>query len=711
MAKISRLPLAHVADGTETVPFVQGGVAKRLSLNGFVASVTPFLQDWYKGDKGDPGGTPMAIGLFTIAATLLIPGGTDLVQTSGYQVRGVGHARYAYDPAVSAAYVAANPRAAFVDKNGRGFRLSEDMLDVRMFGAIGGLENEHDAVQAAVATAKATPGRWLSFGGLSLRTGEIDFTNAVGTTFYSAGAKIKPIETLQTGGRFTSTSFSDVAFVGLNFEHIARYNYMGAIDGQNGTRLTVTDCRFTGCGGAIRIQSVKGGVIDRNVYREVGLMPRPDVPGKFGPGGDSFGAAFEHYGFGVRAVLCDDFYVGPGNDFVNSLPAGGATSDITGGAGGFSFYLGDRNVIDGCRAINAPGQGACHAGGWQGTDVVSAMLAGTFDYTRKGQYNAIRNFYGEGCNQEAQTLFGSLRSHIVGGKARNNRFAAGELWECVECTMDIVSAFEDVAARHPIAMGNYGDVAGQAALHCLHSYKCRTTFKVELSRYAIVALGGSYGCEASGQGYNYGAANLSAGMGAGIACGVGIYNRAASEIQLSCTLSASPDNTTRQDIYADLATQIIYSSACRSPGRKVSFGGSAAAFRGAPYQHFSEGLSIGGLSPTLPELKTVSGNGRIEVSGAAYTAILPIAGATASDTFSLVVNGTDVGDGGRTFSDEIRVTPSLVKIRDKWDHAAGIGDRTYVVNNGFLQLKMADGTGTYSVRISGFATLGGSNYV
>lgn len=114
--------------------------------------------------KGDPGGNAMAIGTFSIASTLTIPGGTDLVQTSGYSVAGRGQARYAYDAAVDAAYVTANPRSSFRTVNGRGFRLVEPNADAMMFGAVGdGVADDAPAVQAMVNATQygfLPPGRY-----------------------------------------------------------------------------------------------------------------------------------------------------------------------------------------------------------------------------------------------------------------------------------------------------------------------------------------------------------------------------------------------------------------------------------------------------------------------------------------------------------------------------------------------------------------------
>ena len=108
--------------------------------------------------KGDPGGNAMAVGPFTAIATLAIPIGTDLIQTSGWLLRGVGAARYAYDAAVDAAFVAANPRSAVISANGRGFRLAEPVINVQMFGALGDALND-DVVPAQAARATATASR------------------------------------------------------------------------------------------------------------------------------------------------------------------------------------------------------------------------------------------------------------------------------------------------------------------------------------------------------------------------------------------------------------------------------------------------------------------------------------------------------------------------------------------------------------------------
>jgi hypothetical protein len=130
-----------------------------------------------QGDKGDPGGNAMAIGLFTDAATLTIPVGTDLVQTSGHATVGYGRAHYAYDVAVDAAYVTANPYTAFRDVAGRGFRLSEERPTNHMFGVRGDGLTDYATRLTSWLTYCATYGKrgvWC-YDSAAYRTGTLSF--------------------------------------------------------------------------------------------------------------------------------------------------------------------------------------------------------------------------------------------------------------------------------------------------------------------------------------------------------------------------------------------------------------------------------------------------------------------------------------------------------------------------------------------------------
>lgn len=55
MAKISGLPVAAQLTGAEHLPVVQAGATKRATLAAFRDMIVPFLQNWYKGDRGDVG--------------------------------------------------------------------------------------------------------------------------------------------------------------------------------------------------------------------------------------------------------------------------------------------------------------------------------------------------------------------------------------------------------------------------------------------------------------------------------------------------------------------------------------------------------------------------------------------------------------------------------------------------------------------------------
>lgn len=111
----------------------------------------------FKGDKGDPGGNAMAVGLFANIHSISIPSGTDLIQTSGWDAIGVGAARYSYDATIDAGAVSANPRVCVRTSNGRGYRLCEDQPTLFHYGAVGdGIVDDIDAIDAAIADALVT---------------------------------------------------------------------------------------------------------------------------------------------------------------------------------------------------------------------------------------------------------------------------------------------------------------------------------------------------------------------------------------------------------------------------------------------------------------------------------------------------------------------------------------------------------------------------
>ena len=131
MAKISLLPAATSIDGSEFLPIVQERETRQTSMFALAAAMVQFADPLL---KGDPGGPSDASGVLASVANQAIADGIDAIRVTGTQVVGDdGFGReFVYDPAVDAAYVAANPTKAVRDKNGRGFReagLSERLLD------------------------------------------------------------------------------------------------------------------------------------------------------------------------------------------------------------------------------------------------------------------------------------------------------------------------------------------------------------------------------------------------------------------------------------------------------------------------------------------------------------------------------------------------------------------------------------------------------
>lgn len=130
------------------------GIREILTYANLSTLLAPFLTPLLSAiNKGDPGGNVMSVGLFLAGSSISVSTGTNIVRTSGYSADGRGGALYQYDVAVNSAYVTANPRAAFISANGRGFRLSLDQqLTVYMFGAVGDdTANDGAAFVAALA--------------------------------------------------------------------------------------------------------------------------------------------------------------------------------------------------------------------------------------------------------------------------------------------------------------------------------------------------------------------------------------------------------------------------------------------------------------------------------------------------------------------------------------------------------------------------------
>ncbi|KQO07861.1 hypothetical protein ASF09_07830 [Sphingomonas sp. Leaf242] len=79
-----------VADGTETVPVVKGGRAAKIGFAALARLMVPFLVDWYKGDRGDPGGDASQVGTNVAARGMSFSAGIVRIRTTGWNTDGDG---------------------------------------------------------------------------------------------------------------------------------------------------------------------------------------------------------------------------------------------------------------------------------------------------------------------------------------------------------------------------------------------------------------------------------------------------------------------------------------------------------------------------------------------------------------------------------------------------------------------------------------------
>ncbi|HET9509997.1 MAG TPA: glycosyl hydrolase family 28-related protein, partial [Sphingomonas sp.] len=88
MAKISGLPLAQNLTGDEQLPIVQAGETRGATMTALRALITPFLQNWYKGDRGEVGTsgntyTPESGGIVAFKASDVSRGKASLLRLPG----------------------------------------------------------------------------------------------------------------------------------------------------------------------------------------------------------------------------------------------------------------------------------------------------------------------------------------------------------------------------------------------------------------------------------------------------------------------------------------------------------------------------------------------------------------------------------------------------------------------------------------------------
>lgn len=137
MAKISALTILDAADGTETIPVVKGGRTMRMMLGALARAMVPFLVNYYKGDRGDPGGNVMALQSYTIAQLTppTIGAGTSLVRFADYGGDGHGGFHASCATKADATTMAKYPRSVIRSDDGRYFARVRTVPSVIEFGS------------------------------------------------------------------------------------------------------------------------------------------------------------------------------------------------------------------------------------------------------------------------------------------------------------------------------------------------------------------------------------------------------------------------------------------------------------------------------------------------------------------------------------------------------------------------------------------------
>jgi len=189
MAKITALPIADELDGEELLTVVQGARTKRVAMASFRNLITPYLQYWYKGDRGATGEAAntftslaalKAIDPALFPSTILINGSAPPVTYGFVEDDFTGQAD---DDRVVALDTVPLASGALVRQTSRsisfGRRSIEDKLNENISpydkGAVGdGLSNDLAALQACIdARGNLPTGRfYIGSGRLRPRSGQ-----------------------------------------------------------------------------------------------------------------------------------------------------------------------------------------------------------------------------------------------------------------------------------------------------------------------------------------------------------------------------------------------------------------------------------------------------------------------------------------------------------------------------------------------------------
>lgn len=144
MVKISELPPAAQLDGEEKLPVVQDGFSRGVRMDAVVDRLRGMLSDAF---RGPPGGGNATYQTLSHVRGLAVPDGTNMIW-----VAELGES-FLFDPAIDAAYVAANADTSVLDVNGRGFRRKDPLREaLATSGGAGLISFVRDAVGAVTRT-------------------------------------------------------------------------------------------------------------------------------------------------------------------------------------------------------------------------------------------------------------------------------------------------------------------------------------------------------------------------------------------------------------------------------------------------------------------------------------------------------------------------------------------------------------------------------
>jgi len=224
-------------------PVDENDAANLASVRGLVSTIR----------KGDPGGNVMSVGLFASLPSLLIPSGTNLIQTSDIS-RGV----LVEDTSLTDANVSAHPSAIVKTANGRYFRRDPRYLCVEQFGAKGdGLTDDTAAIRAAIAYADFSGRVDIQYSASAYQKGTPTVTFGVGVFLVSASFNLYQTVRLVGqgngmegggGGTFIKQMANAHVFI-VNRANTANFEASSGNGGADGSEICNMAIRYASTGG------------------------------------------------------------------------------------------------------------------------------------------------------------------------------------------------------------------------------------------------------------------------------------------------------------------------------------------------------------------------------------------------------------------------------------------------------------------------------